>query len=68
MDFDYIREKYRVPAKRMGRIRYDGKLGTITGTAHGAHLLVRPDERKYKGYRWILHPTWKVEYLQKGEG
>jgi hypothetical protein len=60
--FDYIRWRYNVPAKRLGRVRYDGKLGTITGMS-GPHLIVRPDERKYKGYRWILHPTWKMEYL-----
>lgn len=60
--FDYIRHYYHVPAKRMGRVKFRGELGTITGMS-GPHLIVRPDVRKYKGYRWILHPTWQVEYL-----
>lgn len=58
----YIRDTYHVPAKIGGRVCYEGKPGTITGTS-GPHLIVRPDERKHKGYRWILHPTWHVEYL-----
>ena len=58
----YIRAYYRVPAMRMGRVRYEGQLGTITGSTV-VHLIVRPDERSYKGTRWIVHPTWHVEYL-----
>ena len=59
----YIRETYKVPAKRGGRIVYTGlgvkELGTITG-ARGAHILVRLD-----GYTESkpFHPTWCLEYL-----
>lgn len=68
MYFDYIRSYYRVPAKRGGRIRFRGEPGTITGTTDGGRLIVRPDVRKYKSTRWILHPTWQVEYLEEGKG
>ena len=47
-----------------GRIRYEGQPGTITGTS-GPYLIVRPDDMRWlrsKLYRWILHPTWHVEY------
>jgi hypothetical protein len=53
-----IREMYHVPAKRGGRVIFDGRPGVITGTIH-AHLRVRLDD----GQRVILHPTWRVEYL-----
>ena len=59
----YIRETYKVPAKRGGRIVYTGlgvkELGTITGT-RGAHILVRLDgDTESKPY----NPTWEIQYL-----
>ena len=60
MPMQYIRETYKVPAKRGGRVRYQGKsLGTIT-SARGPHLRIRLDGEKRPG---IYHPTWKIEYL-----
>jgi len=58
----YIRAHYHVPATRGGRVRYEGRLGTITGTTAGK-LIVRPDVRRYHTYRDICHPTWHMEYL-----
>jgi hypothetical protein len=54
---EYVRRFYGVPAKRGGRIRFDGVEGTITSATH--HLRARMDD----GRRVILHPTWRVEYL-----
>lgn len=67
MSLEYIRNYYKVPAKRGGRIRFDyyveqGKQGdgTIIGTS-GPHLQVRFDD----GHEAPLHPTWKVIYLEE---
>ena len=57
---EYIRKTYGVPAKRGGRIRYDGRYtGTIVAAQNG-YLHVR-----FVGQKQIsrLHPTWRVEYL-----
>ena len=68
MSMDYIRRTYGVPAKRGGRIQYDGwhpddgpKCGTITSATRSGHIRVRFDgeRRTYK-----LHPTWAVAYMK----
>jgi hypothetical protein len=68
MGMDYIRRTYGVPAKRGGRIQYDGghpdegpKCGTITSATNSGHIRVRFDgeRRTYK-----LHPTWAVAYMK----
>ncbi len=64
MSMEYIRDTYRVPAKRGGRVEYSGdrggpRLGTITGT-QSAHLLIKLDgEPEPSPY----HPTWELRYL-----
>lgn len=58
MSMSYIRNHYKVPAKRGLRVRFQGRSGVITGTVD-AHLRVRMDD----GERVTLHPTWQVEYL-----
>ncbi len=57
--FDYIRSYYKVPAKRGGRVKFDGKPGTIVWT-DGPYLRIRLD-----GQRGVesFHPLWKIEYL-----
>lgn len=55
---DYIRNYYGVPAKRGGRVTYQGNPGTITGHS-GPHLKVRLDGEKHSG---IYHPM-DLEYL-----
>lgn len=68
MSLAYIRETYRVPAKRGGRVRYTDSQGAVFNctikSARGAHLRVLVDDRVpgYRG-RLTLHPTWNVEYL-----
>lgn len=59
--FQYVRDHYGVPAARGVRITCDGESGTITAS-NGAHLIVRPDNAKYKNSRWYCHPTWRMTY------
>ena len=60
MSMEYIRNAYRVPAFRGGRIRFEHReTGTIVSARHGK-LRVRFDGRKRIA---LLHPTWEVEYL-----
>ena len=58
-----ISERYSIPAKRGGRVRYTGgesvKTGTITSARDG-YLRIRLDgENQPRSY----HPTWELEYL-----
>jgi hypothetical protein len=70
MSMAYIRDHYKVPAKRGGRVRYSGNPGgqppvdgTITAS-DGAHLRIRLDGNKHS---YVFHPTWKLEYLEDDE-
>lgn len=57
---DYIRTRYGVPAKRGGRIRFQGKPGVITSARPGeARLNIRLDGDKHT---LPVHPTWEMEY------
>jgi len=60
----YIRDYYGVPAKRGAKIIYTGNgervEGRITGSIN-AHLRARLEGVEYAV---ILHPTWKVEYME----
>lgn len=58
----YVRETYAVPAKRGGRVRVDGRIGTITSATH--HIRVRFDGEKFSR---SCHPTWRVEYLDTAD-
>lgn len=63
MSLAYIRDRYGVPAKRLGRVRYTHphppREGVIVGS-RGAYLKVRLDgETTWKAF----HPTWEIEYL-----
>lgn len=65
----YIRNRYDVPAKRGGRVRYNpnsrvwgdrfARFGTIK-SARGGHLKILMDGEKRTG---IYHPTYALEYL-----
>lgn len=63
MSMEYIREAYKVPAKRGGRVEYThpepARMGTITGTK-GARLRIKLDGDNHAGN---YHPTWKLTYL-----
>lgn len=69
MSMEYIRRAYGVPAKRGGRIRYTDERGVIWNgritSARSGRLRVLVDDR-VPGYlaRMILHPTYRVEYLE----
>lgn len=58
MSAEYVRNYYKVPAKRGMRVVADGKPGKIVGF-DGAHLRIRLDGEKHIG-NW--HPTWRIEY------
>lgn len=62
----YIRECYKVPARRGAQIQFEypkGKFrrGSIVGSSD-AHLLVDFGD----GVPQVLHPTWQVTYLRDG--
>lgn len=62
-----IRDRYRVPAKRGGRVIVDGRPATITGASRTAeHLMVRLDDAPRRTQ--TIHPTWRVEYLTTAHG
>lgn len=56
MDFDYVRERYKVPAEVGRRILYKGKPGVIVGV-RGPYIRVRLDGETYVGN---YHPTWEM--------
>ncbi len=59
MSMAYIREYYKVPAKRGGRVLVNGWVGTIVGSAN-QYLKVRLDGSKIvRRY----HPSWQVKYF-----
>lgn len=58
MSAEYVRNYYKVPAKRGMRIVADGKPGKIVGF-DGQYLRVRLDGEKRIG-SW--HPTWNIDY------
>lgn len=66
MSMQYIRDYYKVPAKRGARIRWTGAVnsgyieGTIIGST-GQYIRVRFDKEPSRTL--TLHPMWKVEYL-----
>ena len=57
----WFRDHYGVPAKRGGRIRFDGRPGRITSGDAG-HLILHldgdPPSRRVR-----VHPCWRMEYL-----
>lgn len=58
MSAAYVRDTYKVPAKRGMRVVADGKPGVIAGFA-GAYLRIRIGGEKRTG---LWHPTWRIEY------
>jgi hypothetical protein len=58
--FDYIRDRYRVPAARDVRVIANGQPGVIVGVATGPRLFIRLDGDR-RACAW--HPTWRIKYL-----
>lgn len=61
MSMKYIRDTYKVPAKRGMKVIADGEPGKIVGS-HGAYLRIKLD---FKKKPLPFHPTWHMEYLTK---
>ena len=60
MSFKYIRDYYKVPAKRGGVIKFRGDECVIKSACNQYLSVLRiKDNRKL-----LLHPTWEVEYTQ----
>lgn len=63
MSMEYVRNTYKVPAKRGGKVRYAGfevpKVGKIVSSKGGYIRVAFPGESR----NVLLHPTWNVEYL-----
>ena len=59
MSMKYIRKAYKVPAKRGGKILFNGNSGIIVGSKNH-YLRVKLDGMKHI---CSLHPTWDVEYI-----
>lgn len=57
-----MRDYYRVPAKRGGRVIGHYGPGRITGFT-GQYLRVRFDRTLDARYSEICHPTWCMRYL-----
>ena len=58
-----IREAYGVPAKRGGRIIFDGQPGRIL--AAGLNGALRLTVLLDNGTRRQVHPTWHMTYLDE---
>lgn len=58
----YIRMRFKVPARRGGRVELCGRFGAITG-ASGEYLLVRFDGEPAAS---IVHPI-ELNYVEAGE-
>lgn len=61
MSMQWVRSVYSVPAKRGGRVRFDGQSGRIV-SAVGGHLMLHLDGTP-ASERVRVHPTWRMEYL-----
>ena len=59
MSMQYIRDYYKIPAKRGGRVEFDGRPGTIM-SSNGAKLRIKLDGDTYSR---LYHPTWNIKYL-----
>lgn len=59
MAFDYIRRHYKVPAKKGGRVLFQGRPGVIVGS-YQCYIKVRLDGERRAG---VYHPTWEMVYV-----
>ena len=69
--FEYIRDAYKVPARKGARIRFKlfhnrkAMPGAIVGV-RGPYLLIVLDGCPLR--RYMVHPTWKMEYIEEEGG
>ena len=57
--YQYVRDRYGVPARRGARIRFEGRPGTVVAP-RGAYVGIRLDGEKRIGN---YHPTWHLDWL-----
>ena len=65
--FGYIRSLYSVPARIGACIVYGGGDGFMDGvvvSAQGHYIKAILDD----GHEYLLHPTWRIEYLEGNDG
>ncbi len=66
MNFEYIREYYKVPAEYGREIMIEGNRKGIITQDKGNYIGVNFNDKK-PGHIESLHPTWNVEYLGIGK-
>jgi len=66
MDYEYIQERYKVPAEYGRRVRLKGIREGIIIKDMGNYIGVNFDDMKPGKYS-TCHPTWEMEYLDIGE-
>jgi hypothetical protein len=62
--FEWMKQHYGVPARRGGRVIFDGKPGRITSTNAAGHLVLHLDGDPPRR-RVYVHPRWRMEYLDE---
>ncbi|WP_268846443.1 hypothetical protein [Flavobacterium aestivum] len=62
MEFEYIKNYYKVPADMFREVLVNGKKGVITKDQGNYIGVVFYDDKKLMALP--CHPTWKVEYLE----
>jgi hypothetical protein len=62
MDFEYIKNYYKVPAETFREVIVNGRKGVITEAINQYIGVVFYDDKKINCLP--CHPTWKVEYLE----
>lgn len=63
MSLDYVRSRYRVPARVGGPITYKGQPGRIAAGVGGGYLMLQLDaDDTVTG---PYHPTWEIEYAEE---
>lgn len=66
MNFEYIKQRYEVPAEFGREILFEGKRKGIIIKDMGNYIGVNFDDKK-PGVIEPLHPTSEVEYLEMGK-
>jgi len=66
MSLLYIRNYYRVPAKRGAMIKFRGEPWVIVGSDR-QYLRARPVDTPPGHYTSTLHPTWEIEYEETAD-
>jgi hypothetical protein len=63
MEFEYIKNTYKVPAEIGREVLFQGKRKGVIAEDKGNYIGVNFDDKK-PGHIELLHPTWEVQYLE----